>query len=209
MLVMTEDRKYKRHTSFQIQRLFRSPAHPETELHSTGLPRPPPSQPSIGSARGLDAVGATLITAVSILILSRFQKHGLINILEEFPVRRPYPTGHGPELTASRQTCDASITDRLSLIPNILQPLASCEVLIFDLFLLTSLHWYIAFSLLGGNAWKEKHMTSVGTITIAGTVLGATIVKDQAALFLVVTPLIMDLAMMGCWAVDWEMMREE
>lgn len=205
---MTEGIKYKRYTGYQIQRFFNLPAHPETALQSADK-RTTLTQFGRGSARGLDAVRVTLITAVSILILSRFQRYGLAGLLEEFPVRRPFKTGHGSRLTASWQTCDASMMTRLSLLPDLLQPLASCEVLIFDLFLLTSLHWYIAFSLFGGSAWKEKHMTSVGTITIAGTVLCATIVKDQAALFLVVTPLIMDLAMMGCWAVNWIMAREE
>lgn len=45
-------------------------------------------------------------------------------------------------------------------------------------------------------------MTSVGTITIAGTVCFGMVVKDQAALFLVVAPLITDLAMVCCWMIN-------
>lgn len=46
-------------------------------------------------------------------------------------------------------------------------------------------------------------MVSVGSITIIGTVCCGAAVRDQATLFLVVAPLIIDMAMIGCWILDW------
>lgn len=85
------------------------------------------------------------------------------------------------------------------------QPLVSCELLIFGLFLLTSLHWFSVFTLFDGGEWKEQHLALVVTITIAGTVCCGMVVRDQATLFLVITPLVVDLTMLSCLVVDWIM----
>lgn len=165
-------------------------ASPETAPRRRPKQRPLPYQYGSGRTRGLEAIGVTSITAVSILILSQFNGQGLANLLDDFP------------------TCDASTSSRPSpLIPYFLQPFASCELLILELFLLISLQWYIILSLFSRGGWKEKHRASVGTITMAGTVCCGMFVKDQAALFLVVAPLIIDLAMLGCWMVDWVMVH--
>lgn len=185
---MTESAKGNRFTVNLIQLLVTLPTtHIETTLRRGDRLGPLPCHSGLGSARGLEAVGVTSITAASILILSQFNGHGLASPLEVFP------------------TCDASIAGRPSLIPYFLQPFASCELLILELFLLISLHWYIIFSLFSRGGWKEKHRASVGTIAMAGTVCCGMFVKDQAALFLVVAPLITDLAMLGCWMVNWVM----
>lgn len=63
------------------------PTLPETAPQRADRHRPPLCQTGSGSARGLEAVGAISITAVSILILSRFSEHGVEHLLEKFPVR--------------------------------------------------------------------------------------------------------------------------
>lgn len=102
------------------------------------------------------------------------------------------------------QTCDASVADCTSaLLPHTFQTLVSCEVMIFWLFLLTSLHWCRVFSLFGSGVWKEKHQGPVLTMTLAGILCCGMFVSDQAAVFLVITPLVVDLAMVSCLVVDW------
>lgn len=86
---MTEGEKGDKVTVVSIQHLTTLRAPSDITLRRADRHRPFPCRFGQGSARGLEAAGLTSITAVSILILSRFDRNGLAKLLDKFPVRFP------------------------------------------------------------------------------------------------------------------------
>jgi uncharacterized membrane protein (DUF2068 family) len=78
----------------------------------------------------------------------------------------------------------------------------NCELFFVATIILMVLFWASAVSLFSKGKWRKKYYRWVFLAVISGTILASFLVHDAATLYILVTPSILDICIVGCRVID-------